>query len=534
MSPLQTTVTIAQNVPDGALAGRLIRINDGQTKRILSNTGAVLFVDSPWGPLPTSIQLYEITDSAYRISTVPEDQTDGIVREPSQLITVNNDQGGMDTIHAGAGNDQVFGGAANDMIFGEDDDDVLVGDAGRIDRARDPLAPPELVVFNTGGPTPVVGSVLSRVQTIVSNIEGVDTIEGNSGDEIILGGESGDEITGGDGSHIVLGDHGFVDYAIDDDDFGNTSLVVDIDRVWSTNPAIGGSDTITTGDSADIIIGGANDANDEAIDAGDGDNFVIGDSGRITAAEENAPQFVGEPITRITLGLIETIAADHGGRDVITTGIGADIILGGAGGDQITANNGENFANPDRNNIILGDHGYLDYVHAERTPDGGPVGDTNSADIDRVWSTDTASGGSDTITTGVAADIIIGGTNDAGVDETITAGTGNNFVIGDNGRITAAAEDAPQFANQPITLGLVETTSSIDGGRDLITTGIGADIILGGAGGDQITANDGENAAVPALHDQNNIILGDHGYFDYVRAERCRTAFLLATRIPPT
>ena len=41
----------------------------------------------------------------------------------------------------GAGNDQIFGGAAADVIYAGADDDIIVGDAGRLDRVRDPSAP---------------------------------------------------------------------------------------------------------------------------------------------------------------------------------------------------------------------------------------------------------------------------------------------------------------------------------------------------------------------------------------------------------
>ena len=103
-------------------------------------------------------------------------------------------------------------------------------------------------------------------------------------------------------------------------------------------------------------------------------------------------------------------------------------------------------------------------------------------------------------------DILIGGRFG---DTTIAASDGTNLVIGDSGRITASTTDDPEFGNQPITLGLVETTQSDDGGDDTITTGSGTDIVLGGQAGDTIVVGDGDN-----------IVLGDNGQIDYVRAER--------------
>jgi Ca2+-binding RTX toxin-like protein len=113
-------------------------------------------------------------------------------------------------------------------------------------------------------------------------------------------------------------------------------------------------------------------------------------------------------------------------------------------------------------------------------------------------------GGSDKITTGSGNDIILGGTNDEGVDEEITAGDGNNIVLGDSGRIdyTRADRDAgePGADTNPADLDLVMSTDEGIGGDDVITTGDGSDLVIGGTGSDTITVNDG-----------NNLVIGDSG-----------------------
>lgn len=128
------------------------------------------------------------------------------------------------------------------------------------------------------------------------------------------------------------------------------------------------------------------------------------------------------------------------GDDEITTGVGRDIILAGAGMDTITANVGEDLLgdpqNPiqDGNNLIIGDHGFVDYV----------ANDNDAADIDQIWSTqesDPDLGAADTITTGFGNDIIIAG---QGPDD-VVAGNGTNLVIGDNGRLTSAVVDDPSI-----------------------------------------------------------------------------------------
>ena len=75
----------------------------------------------------------------------------------------------------------------------------------------------------------------------------------------------------------------------------------------------GGVDRITSGGGQDIIIGGRFG---DTIAAGNGDNLVIGDSGRTRAASTSAPQLGGLPIT---LGVVETITYADGGADIVTT-----------------------------------------------------------------------------------------------------------------------------------------------------------------------------------------------------------------------
>ncbi|MEA2495320.1 MAG: hypothetical protein QOJ29_3231, partial [Thermoleophilaceae bacterium] len=96
--------------------------------------------------------------------------------------------------------------------------------------------------------------------------------------------------------------------------------------------------------------------------------------------------------------------------------------------------------------------------------------------------------------------------------DTITAGDGTNVVLGDNGQVTAAGTDAPNFGGLPLTFGRVETSSPAIGGDDTISTGAGKDIVLGGTGADVIdSANGGPDA--------ENIVLGDNGYVDWTPGE---------------
>ncbi|MEL7266180.1 MAG: hypothetical protein AAFP69_15390, partial [Planctomycetota bacterium] len=116
---------------DSGLRGLFVDINNGtgflETPRLITTNDATsLSITPDFG------QDLDAT-SQFRISTLPEDQTDGIVRGPGLIITVDDAQGGNDTIIAGAGNDQILGGAGNDDLFGRDGNDVVLGDIGAID-----------------------------------------------------------------------------------------------------------------------------------------------------------------------------------------------------------------------------------------------------------------------------------------------------------------------------------------------------------------------------------------------------------------
>ncbi len=246
-----------------------------------------------------------------------------------------------------------------------------------------------------------------------------------------------------------------------------------------------------------VIFGGIGA---DELNGGTGGDIVFGDRGLVqwvNAAGQVVAQSGNGGVDDFTdgvvrpLGLVSTVDPTIGGDDVITTGVGADIVLGGAGGDQITTNRGETSSLSDASGIVFGDHGFIDWVSL----------DANTADLDRVWSTDPAFGGVDTITTGVSDDLVVGGTG----GDTITVSDGRNVVLGDNGRFTAtsAAVSTPAWGALPLTAGRLETSDPTVGGGDTITSGAGIDLVLGGAAGDTV-----------AVGANDDVVVGDHGFLD--------------------
>ena len=233
-----------------------------------------------------------------------------------------------------------------------------------------------------GGTSSLVGLVL----TTDPRVGGNDTVTTGSGRDTILGGAGNDTITsnrgvGVDTSDIVLGDHGFVDSVLRD------GLAADLDRIWSTDTDLGGNDVIRTGEGDDVVVAGVGT---DTIDAGNGMDIVLGDSGRITSATQDTPQRGNLPMT---LGRIETVDAGLGAADTILTGSGTDVVLGGAGGDTIATDvfPAGALTMKDATDLVLGDHGYLEWAL-----------DGDASDLDAIISTDLAQGGDDVICTGTS------------------------------------------------------------------------------------------------------------------------------------
>jgi Ca2+-binding RTX toxin-like protein len=165
--------------------------------------------------------------------------------------------------------------------------------------------------------------------------------------------------------------------------------------------------------------------------------------------------------------MLETTAYGDGTDDVISTGLGDDIILAGDGADTVTTTGG--------NNIILGDNGRMEFV------DGLLV---------HIRSTAFRTGGNDTIQTGLGLDIIIGGIG----NDWISSPGGNNIILGDNGELLHEPFDGLGHLN------LIRTLDPAGGGNDTITMGPGNDIVMAGFGADTVSTTAGDN-----------VILGDNG-----------------------
>ena len=363
-----------------------------------------------------------------------------------------------DTITAGNGPDVVLGGSGGDAIEAGTDPapDTVIGDNG-------------IALFAPDG-------ILVDIRTTVPTIGGDDDILVGDGDDVVLGGLGSDfvdltrpnlnPVVVDNGDDVMIGDNGF---ALFDAVLGQRITR----RVETTDPTLGDSDSINAGNGSDIVLAGSgSDFVDAGTDAAR--DIVIGDNG---TAIFNASE---------TLTRIETTAPSLGGKDVILTTDGPDVVLGGV--DNDTVNAGTDAANESGNDVVLGDNGVILF------DDSGVMLEsrTTSPEI----------GGKDTITTGGSDDVVLGG-NDEDAINTGEHG-GADIVIGDNGLVTFDSVAGSSLLRQ------IETTDAPHGHDDTIFTGNGPDIVMAGTGNDNVDA--GTDAA-------RDIVIGDNGSATFNAAE---------------
>ena len=340
------------------------------------------------------------------------------------IETTNHSSGGNDIITVDDGSAIALGGAGADEINTGNGNNTVLGDGGRIE---------------------LTGGLVSMIESL-GNDGGDDTIIGGAGDNRILGGAARDTINVGTGRNIVIGDDGKAEFV-----GGDLSKIQTI-RKPNPNDERGDVDTITALSGNAVIFGGW--AGDSVL-LGDGDNIVVGDQGVAEFIEGK-------------LAFVRSDGSD-GGDDTITSGVGNNRIIGGAGGDTINVQSG--------NNVVLGDNGEATF--------------TNTQNVSEIKSTDFEVGGVDTISATDGNAIIIGGAK----GDTITLGNGDHTVLGDHGQANYDALNK---------LDVVMTIEGHDGGVDTISSDDGNTVILGGFDGDSITVGSG-----------NVTVLGDNGTVDF-------------------
>lgn len=376
--------------------------------------------------------------------------------------------GGDDTIIGHLGDDIILGGTGGDTVTGSLGNDVILGDNGELD-------------YDVDADLSGLDEVRSEVN---GSLGGDDDIQGNDGNDLIIGGTAADMISGNAGDDIILGDNALVNTGVATGSERRNVLGNAVEDISTTDTAndTGGSDTISGNADNDIIVGGIH-ADD--LSGNDGDDLIVGDNVTLDFIVDTDTDDLDriDTLESNTLGDVDTISGDAG----------ADTIIGGTAGDFLEGNGGED--------VVIGDNATinlrLDAVNGRRMVQGDSIED--------ITTTDTAedTGGVDIMSGDDNDDILIGGVN----GDSITGNAGDDLVLGDNGTLDFDVD--ADLTSLDLIDSLVSDTL---GGVDAIDGNAGADAIIGGTAGDTIYG-DVSNSTDPAA-DAGDIIVGDNARID--------------------
>lgn len=396
---------------------------------------------------------------------------------------------GNDLLEGGTGNDTLFGGEGDDILDGGEGDDQMAGglgddtyavipgsddevnDTGGID-TLDFAGAPGRVLVNLGVTdfAQVIddaGNTLNLTSTgPIENVLGSpfnDQITGNAEANVLDGGAGDDTLVGGAGNDTIRGGDGTdtVDYAA-----APAGVNVDLWRSWANDDGQGGRDFIAEVEN----VTGSNF--DDTIRGGRYGGLLVGGAGGDTLSAVRG----------------DTVLQGGAGNDTLTGGRGNDMLHGDAGSDTLSGGAGDD--------LLHGDAGSdtLDGGAGADTLDGGAGDDLLSGGRGRGmdvldYSADPAGVvvdlGAGVATDGFGdADTIDGfqGVIGSGFDDNLTGGTGNDTLdggLGDDGLFGGLGNDTYRVAGPGARI-----ITDVGGTDTLDFSGMGAGVIVDlGVGG---------------------------------------------------
>jgi len=263
-----------------------------------------------------------------------------------------------------------------------------------------------------------------------------------------------------------------------------------IDRLETAAGQFGGNDTIVTGGGPDLVFGGSGSDQIETFGLESSGEFdadvVAGDNARATI-------MLGELRNLVTTAFESPQGATPSGSsddDVITTGDGEDLVLGGNGSDWIDTSDSGNTDSSFAGDRVIGDNGGA-YLFATHPYD---IYTTNPLLVDDAVQSDFIRGGA-------GSDLLIGGNG----DDSVFGEEGSDVILGDNARLLL-------FDGEVIPDTGIQLFGDTIGGDDILVGGKGTDLIHGQFGNDLLIG--GEGADVLRGNDGNDLLIGSLTIFD--------------------
>ncbi|WP_254564198.1 Calx-beta domain-containing protein [Oscillatoria sp. HE19RPO] len=316
------------------------------------------------------------------------------------------------------------------------------------------------IIQGQAGDDTIIGSLAD--DTIVGN-PGNDTIYGNVGNDSLLGNQDNDTIAGGPGNDIIRGVS------------GNNVLYGDLTREGLSLEEGFGDDIIFGGIGDDLIFGNqGNDTLDgeggtDTVYGGKGNDLIIGHEGNdlLSGDDDNDLIYGGLGNDNISGGLANDTLYGEDGDDILNGNEGSDLVVGGAGndilyGDDLTAE-------------VFG--GGNDVIYAGEGNDTAYGGVGN----DIIFGNE----GNDVLFGNKGSDVVYGGQG----DDTAYGGQDNDQLFGDKGNDVLFGN----LGNDFVDGGEGDDLIFGNEGNDLLEGGFGNDIIYGGQDNDTIRGGDGDD-----------------------------------------
>lgn len=399
---------------------------------------------------------------------------------------------GADVLSGGEGNDTLSGGGGADTLIGGLGDDHYLLGAGDVvveaaGEGRDTYEG-AITTIATGGDATTIenlvytlatGAVLvgNDLDNLVEGGSGADTIFGGLGRDSLAGGAGADQISGGDGDDMLFG--GAV-----------TGITLAQGRVNDS--------------SADQLAGGAGN-----------DTYLVADTldAVIEGAGEGALDIVRSSVSNRLSAYANVEAL------VLEDGSTAYSAAGGAGGDILIGNAGDNLVTGGLGNDTLSAWGLARTTGAVDIVQGGDGQDVLLGHVfagAAVTSDLTLDGGLGNDLYVVSGGVQVAGWDGGGTDTAVVMGTASLAALGGVERIAlygadplldASVRSALARAWAAMTGGGVLDASLLAAGRDATGNGLAntiagnalANRLAGGAGDDTITGGDGADTLIGGL-----------------------------------
>lgn len=455
------------------------------------------------------------------VGTAGDDEISGYGQD--DVIGPDASKGGNDTLYGGDGNDDIYGGNGDDILSGGNGKDQVLGGGGN-DRlyAGDIIKIDDAINEENYDESDGEGAFLDGQK-------GDDTIIGSVGNDILLGGDGKDLLIGGAGNDVLYADYdGEVDHQQNGDSWSFSRYVttdpsglkehtVRLDTGGYISPSweVGQNDTIVAGSGEDWASGGDGD---DYIDGGSDNDVLWGDAGNDTVLGGDGDDIIiGDEYPLYPTLATVTYGSDYldggAGNDSIVGDNGNDVITGGAGNDSLWGDGSHSGLEGDDNDYLDGADGD-DLITGGRGDDiiyGGQGADKIFGDDDRgIDGRDYIDGeeGADSIYGGYENDTILGGDDDDTIngdmdvitakdgDDYLDGGSGNDILNGNGGDDILIGGDGNDTLNgDSFIVQFSGGADYLDGGAgdDLLQGGAGNDTLIGGSGADTLFDYNGEN-----------------------------------------